>query len=138
MKSRSISRRSWLQLSTLQGAAAVTIGIQPKALSMPLYERGADDVLRLNSNENQFGPSEAVMYAIQQLGAKSNYYTWTGRDELRKKIADKEGFGDDHILIGAGSTELLQLAGITFAPDHQKFISSYPTFPNFNATRRAI
>ena len=129
MKSKSISRRTWLHLSTLQGAAALTIGVQHKAWSLPSNGQVGAEVFRLNSNENQFGPSPAVINAIQQVGAQCNYYTWTGREALRKKIAHKEGFSEDHILLGAGSTELLQLAGMTFASDHQKFVSSYPTFP---------
>ena len=121
-------RRSWLQVSALQGAAALTIGIKQQVYHT-VSQNLESQVIRLNSNENQFGPSPGVLDAIKKLAAQSNYYTWTGREALRKKIAAKEGCGEDHILLGAGSTELLQLAGITFAPDHQKFISSYPTFP---------
>ena len=127
MNKTNLSRRAWLQL----GTSAATI-----ALTGPLFHsrsNGArakvDLTIRLNSNENQFGPSDTVLKTILEECRLSNLYTWNGRAQLRAKIAAKEGVAEDHILLGAGSTELLQLTGMTFAPTHQKFISSYPTFP---------
>ena len=118
-------RRDWIKLTALQGTSIFLIGANPQKIG-----RISDAAsLRLNSNENQFGPAESVKKAIAQYLPQANYYDWSNRTSLRKKIADREGLTPDHIILGAGSTELLQLAGIAFASTHQKFISSYPTFP---------
>ena len=118
-------RRDWIKLTALQGTSMFLIGANPPELG----KIGDVAPLRLNSNENQFGPAESVQKAVAKYIVQANYYDWTNRTTLREKIADREGLTPDHIILGAGSTELLQLAGIAFAPSHQKFISSYPTFP---------
>lgn len=71
--------------------------------------------IKLNTNENPYGPSPKVIEAIK---ASTNdtlrLYPDPNCDELRKSIADYYNLEDNQIFIGNGSDELLALCFMTF------------------------
>jgi histidinol-phosphate aminotransferase len=86
--------------------------------------------IRLNSNENPYGPSPAARKAIAGAVNISNRYQWTMIDELAAAIAGKNKLKDENVLVGAGSTEVIDtviqlvaekkgsfvMAGLTYGP----------------------
>lgn len=97
--------------------------------------------IRLNANENPYGPSEKAKQAIIQNLSESNRYPFQAQSELRKMLADKEGVDVEHIHIGAGSGEILCEAGVAFGLNEGEILSGFPTFTEmmdyaavFNAT----
>lgn len=85
------------------------------------------DTIRLSSNENPFGPSAAMRKAMEghfDLGCR---YPWSYNADLVEMIAKKEGVTPDHIVMVAGSTEGLKVAGLTFGQGGE-IISCSPTF----------
>ncbi|MAR59677.1 MAG: histidinol-phosphate transaminase [Porticoccaceae bacterium] len=76
------------------------------------YEPGeqpwVDGVLKLNTNENPFGPSPKVLSAIEgQLGNQLRLYPPPNADLLKQAIADYYGLKDSQIFLGNGSDEIL-------------------------------
>ena len=76
------------------------------------YEPGdqpwMDGVLKLNTNENPFGPSPKVLSAIEgQLGNQLRLYPPPNADLLKQAIADYYGLKDSQIFLGNGSDEIL-------------------------------
>lgn len=76
------------------------------------YEPGEqpcmDGVLKLNTNENPFGPSPKVLSAIKaQLGNQLRLYPPPSADLLKQAIANYYGLKDTQIFLGNGSDEIL-------------------------------
>lgn len=92
------------------------------------FEGQADVKARLFANENPFGPSPKAMQAIRDSLADSYMYPFDERGELQQKIAAYEGVPEDHILLGAGSTQLLMAAGVAFGQNGSEIVVSHPTF----------
>lgn len=63
----------------------------------------------LRSNENPYGPSPLARIAMQKSINSSNRYGWNLSGELISLIAKKNNVSDNNILLGAGSTEILDL-----------------------------
>ena len=128
--STTLSRRSWLQKSAMAAAILpVSRWYQdPGEFQSEKSFRNASGAIRLNSNENAYGPSEAARKAILDSLSEANRYPWDFINALKEEIALKEGVTTDHILITAGSTELLGLAGLTFGINGGELLACHPTF----------
>lgn len=87
-----------------EGFAPYLPGVQPKS----------GDVLRLNTNESPFPPSErALAFAAAQL-PPCNRYPELRAGALREKLAKLYGLGRENYLPGNGSGELLHYAYLAF------------------------
>ena len=125
-----LSRRHWLQRSAM---AAAILPVSKWYLDTPDLQGGKrvtppNGAIRLNANENAYGPSEAARKAIMESLSEANRYPREFIHRLREEIAKKEGLSTDHILITAGSTELLGLAGLTFGINGGELLACHPTF----------
>ncbi|MEP0710416.1 histidinol-phosphate transaminase [Algoriphagus sp.] len=127
-----ISRRSWLKKASL-GTGLVALGTSGIVTSLAAEEikkfnpRPMAGLIRLGSNENPYGPSEAMRNAMIKGFDNGCRYPWGYNAELVSMIAEKEGVPADHIVLVAGSTEGLKIAGITFGGGGE-IISCSPTF----------
>ncbi|MBC7921670.1 MAG: histidinol-phosphate aminotransferase family protein [Ferruginibacter sp.] len=70
---------------------------------------------RLLANENPFGPSAKAKQAMTEALATSYQYPFMQMRGLQKMIADQEGVTPEHVMLGAGSSELLAAAAILYA-----------------------
>jgi histidinol-phosphate aminotransferase len=86
-----------------------------------------DDLAKLSSNENPYGPSEKMMEAMQGAWKYSNRYGYPDGDIL-EKIAEHHGVGTDHVMINAGSGETLRAAGLAFLRHEEKVVGVTPTY----------
>ncbi len=68
---------------------------------------GHDQVLKLSSNENPFGPPRSAQDALIATAATLHRYPSSDHASLRKAIADVHGLDADRIICGAGSDEIL-------------------------------
>jgi histidinol-phosphate aminotransferase len=116
-----LSRRQWLLSSgaTLAGLALSSrlLNFEAQAQLTPERLVAATPVrARLSLNENPFGPSPAAAEAmLQSLAAgKACRYPFGEVGELIDLIARKEGVTPDHIVLGAGSGELLEKVGLHY------------------------
>jgi histidinol-phosphate aminotransferase len=85
--------------------------------------------VRLASNENPYGPSEIARKAITRIVSETNRYPFQSVAEFKVLLANKEGVTPDHILVGAGSSDLLCAAGSAFGIRDGSILSPFPTFP---------
>jgi len=77
-------------------------------------EPAADKLISLSGNENPYGPSPAAREALSAIQANANRYGYSAQLEFVRKIAAKEGVPPDHIVLGAGSSEVLCATGLAF------------------------
>lgn len=77
--------------------------------------------IKLNSNENPYPPSKAVLKAVKK-AQRLNYYPSPKSDGLRKALGQLYDINPDNIFIGNGSDEVLGLAYITFFNPKEKDI----------------
>ena len=133
------NRRDWLKAAfALTAGIPLGASLSQRLMASPVSEaerihwgRPARSpiTIRLNANENPYGPSEKAKLAIQQNLAESNRYAFGTQEELKAILAAKEGVTPEHIAIGAGSGELLCQAGVAFGVEGGKILSAFPTFP---------
>ena len=70
---------------------------------------GVENVVKLSSNENPFGPSEAAKEAFRKAGFDLHRYPSTGHERLREAIGEVHGLDADRVICGVGSDEILSL-----------------------------
>ncbi len=87
-----------------------------------------EDTIILSSNENPYGPSEKALEAARRLGGVANRYPDALDDEARAAIARHHGVTPDHITLGCGSSEVLQMADSAFTGPGKKAVAAEPTF----------
>lgn len=123
-----MNRRVWLQRTAMAAAVLpVSRWYVPETLDHPLTSR-SDSVIKLNSNENAYGPGESARKAILESLQHANRYPYDHLKQLREEIASREGLTADHVLITAGSTELLGLTGLVYGLDKGELAAFHPTF----------
>ena len=70
---------------------------------------GVENVVKLSSNENPFGPSEAAKEAFRKAGFDLHRYPSTGHEKLRAAIGEVHGLDPERVICGVGSDEILSL-----------------------------
>src|SRR5467141_1106760 len=89
------------------------LGIAPYEPGKPIEELerefGLTDVIKLASNENPLPPSERVLKAISEALAHLNRYPDGSAHYLRVALARRHGLTPEHIIMGNGSNELIEL-----------------------------
>lgn len=93
------------------------------------------DLDRLMSNENPLAPSEAVMRAAVDAVAVSNLYPYSGED-LRAGLARYAGVLPEAIVLGNGSTEVLDVVTRTLVGPGDETIIPTPTYAFFESQTR--
>jgi len=114
------------------GAGAATVALQPW---MARYASGAqpqarNDVVRINYNENPYGPSERALKAIRDAAASvtGRYFEDTYYDDLSNALAKHHGLKRDNIQVGAGSTEILKICDDVFLREKAKVVVAEPAY----------
>jgi histidinol-phosphate aminotransferase len=94
------------------------MGIQPYVPGKPIEEverqLGLKDSIKLASNENPIGPSQAALEAVRRSAPGLNRYPDGGGYYLRERLAAEHGVSTDSIILGNGSTEIVELLARTF------------------------
>ena len=86
---------------------------QPGIMDIALYEGGAShvegksNVLKLSSNENPLGASDAAREAFVRAVHDLHRYPSTDHTSLRRAIGEVHGLNPDQIICGVGSDEII-------------------------------
>ena len=132
----SISRRRFAHLLGVGAAYAVAQrGILPGAslyaAESRLYSRPAAATVRLNSNENPYGPSPLALKAMTDAFSLAWRYPDEHADALVDQLANINGVNRDHIVLGDGSGEILKMCAAAFtgpmSSEHRSVTLSRPT-----------
>lgn len=91
-------------------------------------EEGLKEVVKLASNENCFGPSPKALAAIKRALKRINRYPDSSCFYLRKSLARFLGVGEDNLIFGNGSDEVISLAIRTFVNEGDEVVIAKPTF----------
>ena len=125
------SRRGFLRSLGCCAAAGVRLplnGISTSAIFEPSAFKQSDGFIRLNSNENAYGPSTKVADVIKLSVGSANRYPRIEYNSLAERVADFHNVKPEHVLLGSGSTEILRMAAFAFLGGGKQLIQASPTF----------
>ncbi|MCK9170455.1 MAG: histidinol-phosphate transaminase [Treponema sp.] len=93
-------------------------------------------ILKLASNENQYGTSPKALEAMKDSLTSSNIYPDPFCIGLRKKLGIKYGFDSsgDNVIISSGACGILSLLGEVFICESDEVIFCTPTFGIYEST----
>ncbi len=114
------------------------LGYEPIEPSEALAEQlgiPADQVVKLDGNENPYGPSPRV---LEGLGTFESYHRYPDPQQrrLRAALADYVGVGPEHIVAGHGSDELIDLLLRAVVAPGDGVIDCPPTFGMYGFSTR--
>ena len=87
-----------------------------------------DVIVKLASNENPLGPSPAAIAAIRAALERMQLYPDGGGFYLREALAQHLGFSREHIILGAGSNEIIEFLGHGFLASGDNIVTSQHAF----------
>ena len=117
---------------TFAGAVGAAAGVA--LLDTPFARRAAEaakaprpaGAVVLSSNENPYGPSQKALEAAAS--AAANRYPDALEDEVREAIAKHHGIAGEQVLLGCGSSEILQMADQAFSGPRRSRARTPPRF----------
>ena len=107
---------------------------QPGILEIDLYQGGVshvaglDNVVKLSSNENPLGPSEAAIDAFRRAAYDLHRYPSSDHARLRLAIGEVYGLDSERIICGAGSDEIITFLCQAYAGPGTEVIHSIHGF----------
>ena len=102
------------------------------------FRPGQDDgLIRLNSNENAYGPSPKVVEVLKSSVRSANRYPRMEYNSLAERIAAANRVRPEQVLLGCGSTEILRMAAFAFVGNGRQLIQPSPTFEAIEHYARA-
>jgi histidinol-phosphate aminotransferase len=129
-----ISRRLLLQQI---GAAGTAFAVVPSltdasptaSLSPSSVAEGGGGPIRLNRNENAYGPSPSAIAAIRDAAEHTaNRYPDAEIEALQSRLAELHRVRPEQIVLGCGSSEILRIAVSTLAGVRRRVVIASPTF----------
>jgi histidinol-phosphate aminotransferase len=93
----------------------------------PMTPEQYDRMAKLANNENNWGPPESVMKAMNNAWKYANRYGYPDGN-IVQAIADHHGVKPENILLGAGSGEILDVVGTTFLLGGKKAVGADPSY----------
>lgn len=92
------------------------------------------DLIFLRSNENPYGPSPLARKSFAENVNISNRYNWDIEAQIISAIALKNSVKDENILLGAGSTEILDLVAKLVSLDKGNYVIADPSYDYWTVT----
>jgi len=134
-----IARRNFLErLAVLLGIAGVgPLKLSAQALAAQNAGKAAlpdpkkpadyDKLIKLANTENPYGPSEAVMKAMNDAWKYGSRYA-APDGGIIDAIAEHHRLKPENVMIGCGSSEILKIVDDAFLPDHKLVVGVDPTY----------
>lgn len=146
-----LDRRAWLKRGALTAAGALVMpnlsfGETPRAqlkfdkrgrtLYSPFFKEYNASVFpdetkllaKLNANENPYGPSPKAVEAFKNTAHMGNRYAWRELFDLMDKIATLEGVDAKNVMMGPGSSDLLEKTAMVMFADGGNVVSADPSY----------
>jgi len=151
MNPTNINRRNWLKTSALTAGglmAAPYLGFS-KTTSLPLQLDAEGNAVyspffkeylptnlrefpvfeaKLNANENPYGPSPMALEALKSSASGGNRYAWKELFQLVDNIAAFEGVTSKNIMMGPGSSDLLEKTAMVLFMNGGNVVSADPAY----------
>lgn len=132
-----LSRRSFVSALGVAGAAHALPWVSARGseshraarlTSSTRTDIGAAPLVRLDSNENPYGPAAEAIDALRAAIAEANRYPDSPEDELRAAIAAHHNVAVESVILGCGSTELLMMLTEAFTSPTRGLVTIAPSF----------
>lgn len=157
--SNTVNRRNWLKTGILglggvsllphlsmgeTARAPLSLDASGKVLYTPLFKEFVPDdsevklLAKLNANENPYGPSPKAMEALKKAVGAGNRYGWKELAGLIDQISKKEGVPADHIMMGPGSSDLLEKTALVLFLNGGEVLSADPSYMSLMNVAKSV
>ena len=102
--------------------------------------KGKDNIIKLSSNENSYGPSPKVLEKTNIKEVLSNAHRYPNIDgaQLRDKLASVHNINANQIVLGCGSDETLLFAALAFCQDGDEIIHAEHGFEMYSIITKIV
>lgn len=156
MSIKNINRRNWLRTAGLMTAGAAAApqlfanttkttvgqnwheGVRSWEKTVAFTPKMETMKARLLANENPFGPSPMAKLAIMESVSMGNRYGHGDAAKLTDMLAEKEGVTKDHILLGPGSTDILEKTAVVHFMKGGNVVAADPAYMSLIKTAVAF
>ena len=134
------NRRYWLKQIGIGVAGIGLTNLKTFASPTPDFFKYSSGELpiKLSSNENPYGPSPLARNAMFENINISNRYNWQLTSDLIAALAKKNNVTAENILMGAGSTEILDLVARFAAQKRGNLIIADPSYAYWTDTAQKL
>jgi len=94
-------------------------------------ELGLERVVKLASNEGQYGPFPEALEAIERGAPGLNRYPDGGAYLLRTALAERHGVGLENVTIAAGADSVIMYLSIAVLDPGDEIVCGWPSFPSY-------
>src|SRR5918992_1149581 len=94
-------------------------------------ELGLERVVKLASNEGQFGPFPAALEAIERGARELNRYPDGGAYRLRTALAEKHGVTFENVALAAGADAVVMYLSLAVLDPGDAIVCGWPSFPSY-------
>jgi histidinol-phosphate aminotransferase len=94
-------------------------------------ELGLERVVKLASNEGQFGPFPEALEAIARGAPELNRYPDGGAFLLRTALAEKHGVGFENVAVAAGADAVVMYLSLAALDPGDDIVCGWPSFPSY-------
>ncbi|MEM1121165.1 MAG: histidinol-phosphate transaminase [Bacteroidota bacterium] len=151
-----LNRRNWLKSTTLT-TAGLAVGTNTNLFANTTTNKNIEEQTRfwewenttlipprdmwnlkarLLANENPYGPSPAARLTIIESVSSGNRYGQGDSGKLIEMIAEKEGVSKDYIMLGPGSSDLLEKTAISHFMEGGNIVSADPAYMSIIKTAK--
>jgi histidinol-phosphate aminotransferase len=94
-------------------------------------ELGLERVVKLASNEGQFGPFPEALEAIARGAVELNRYPDGGAYRLRNALAEKHGVRFENVALAAGADAVVMYLSLAALDPGDEIVCGWPSFPSY-------
>src|SRR5665648_918130 len=92
-----------------------------------------DEIVKLASNENPYGPSPEALAAIPTEFGNLHMYPWQEFADLRQCVAETNGVEPDNVVLGSGSESIVQMIPRLYVESGDEVIVSPQSYSRYAA-----
>lgn len=96
------------------------------------------EVVKLASNENPLGPSPLALQAVREAAMRVHRYPDSAGYKLRRALSESLGFAPEQIVLGNGSTEIVEILAKTFLSQRRGAVIADPSFVMYPIAVKAM
>jgi histidinol-phosphate aminotransferase len=101
-------------------------------------QSGIREVVKLASNENPLGPSPRAVQAVREAAERMNRYPDSSGQALRQALSLRLGFPTEQIVLGNGSTEIVEILAKAFLASSRGAVVADQAFIMYRIAVRAM
>jgi histidinol-phosphate aminotransferase len=116
----------------LRPAIADLVPYEPgKPVEEVQRELGLERVVKLASNEGQFGPFPAALEALERGIRELNRYPDGGAFRLSVELAERHGVAPENVALAAGADAVIMYLSLAVLDPGDEIVCGWPSFPSY-------